>query len=385
MVEAVRHGRAQREVARTYGVPLATVQWWLKRTAGQSLDHVDWANRSTAPRRVPHRTAPEIELMILACRQQLRTASALGFLGAHTIREVLQAAGHLARVPSVRTIGRILARHGVLDRARRVRHPAPPPGWYLPPVRLQRAELEAFDVIEGLVIEGQGPVEVLTGKALWGPHVGAWPMSTVTAQATLTTLVTHWRLHGLPDFVQFDNDTRFQGGHNHPDVVGRIIRLCLSLGVTPVFVPPRESGFQAVIEHFNGLWQTKVWARFHHADLLALTQRSQAFVGAYQQRLTQRAEVVLPRRPFPTPWRLNLQADLRGVIVYLRRTNAQGCVSLLGRTFSIDGSWAHRLVRCEVDLSQHLIRFYGLRRREPEDHPFIGRVDYRIPQKRFLE
>ncbi len=126
-------------------------------------------------------------------------------------------------------------------------------------------------------------------------------MSTVTAQATLTTLVTHWRLHGLPDFVQFDNDTRFQGGHNHPDVVGRIIRLCLSLGVTPVFVPPRESGFQAVIEHFNGLWQTKVWARFHHADLLALTQRSQAFVGAYQQRLTQRAEVVLPRRPFPTP------------------------------------------------------------------------------------
>jgi len=43
------------------------------------------------------------------------------------------------------------------------------------------------------------------------------------------------------------------------------MRTCLRLDVTPVFAPPRESGFQAAIENFNGRWQAKVWARFRGA------------------------------------------------------------------------------------------------------------------------
>ena len=46
-------------------------------------------------------------------------------------------------------------------------------------------------------------------------------------------------------------------------------------GITPFFVPPLETGFQAVIESFKGLWQQKVWARFHHENLSSeLTARS---------------------------------------------------------------------------------------------------------------
>ena len=38
------------------------------------------------------------------------------------------------------------------------------------------------------------------------------------------------------------------------DAIGRVMRLCLALGVTPVFVPPLEMGFQGIAETFNGLW-----------------------------------------------------------------------------------------------------------------------------------
>jgi len=41
-------------------------------------------------------------------------------------------------------------------------------------------------------------------------------------------------------------------GHAHPDAVGRVSRLCLSLGVIPVFVPPHEPGFQAALEAWSG-------------------------------------------------------------------------------------------------------------------------------------
>ena len=83
-----------------------------------------------------------------------------------------------------------------------------------------------------------------------------------TAKKTVQTLVAHWREHGLPAYAQFDNDTIFQGAHQYRDTFGRVTRLCLQLGVTPVFAPPRETGFQAAIESYNGRWQAKVWRRF---------------------------------------------------------------------------------------------------------------------------
>ncbi|MGH9155640.1 MAG: hypothetical protein ACRD1K_07400 [Acidimicrobiales bacterium] len=383
MVEAVRQGHPQRQVAIEFGVALSTLQWWLNRAGTQPLAQVDWGTHSRAPVRVHNRTPPAVELAVLACRHRLAATSALGFHGAPTIYETLRAEAALPRLPSVRTIGRILHRHGVLDGRRRLRQPAPPPGWYLPAVRLRQAELEAFDVVEGLVIEGRGEIEVLTGKALWGPSTAAWAMPAVTARAVLERLLPYWRQHGLPHFAQFDNDTRFQGGHNHPDVLGRIVRLCLSLGITPVFVPPREHGFQAVIEHFNGLWQAKVWHRFHHADLTMVQRRSEQFLAAYCQRLAQRTEHSPPRRRFPTDWQLNLQAGLSGQVIYLRRTDANGVVSLLGRSFRVDPQWPHRLVRCEVHLAAHQIAFYRLRRRDPSDQPLINTVAYRFPQKQF--
>jgi hypothetical protein len=78
----------------------------------------------------------------------------------------------------------------------------------------------------------------------------------------------------MPAYAQFDNDNRFQGPHQHADTMGRVIRLCLSLTIVPVFAPPREPGFQNGVENLNGRWQEKVWARFNHRSLTGLCVRS---------------------------------------------------------------------------------------------------------------
>lgn len=166
MVAAVRQGRPQRQVATEFGVALSTLQWWLARAGTAPLEQVDWSTHSRAPGRVHNGTSPEVELAVLACRQRLATTSALGFYGAQIIADTLRAESPLLPLPSVRTIGRILLRHGVLDGRRRLRRQAPPPGWYVPALHLRQAEVDAFDVIEGLVIESRGEIEVLTGKAL---------------------------------------------------------------------------------------------------------------------------------------------------------------------------------------------------------------------------
>ncbi len=372
-----------RAVARAHHISLCTVQRWVHRAGTARLARVHWDNRSHATT-VPRRTSAEAERRVLTVRHDLRETSDLGDYGADAIHRALVASGAVD-IPAVRTIHRILARHGVLDAQRRIRRPAPPPGWYLPDVTSRRAELDSFDFVEGLVIQ-QGPhVEVLNAISLHGALIGSWPGMIFTAAATLAAILAHWRAEGLPQYAQFDNDTRFQGPHQHRDVVSRVMRLCLSLGVTPVFAPPREHGFQNPVESLNGRWQTKVWARFHHGSLPALQDCSDRFVAATRVRNAARLDRAPTRPAMPATWQLDLQAHPRGRLIFLRRTDDHGGVRLLGHAFSLDPLWPHRLVRCEVHLDAGVIQFYRLRRREPTDQPLICERPYTLPRRPFRE
>jgi hypothetical protein len=84
-------------------------------------------------------------------------------------------------------------------------------------------------------------------------------------------------------------------------------------------------------------------------------------------------------------WKLDLQARPQGRLIYLRRTDGQGGVEVLGQRWQVPGTWPHRLVRVEVDLSHRRLRFYTLRRREPKSQPLVLAVPYQLPKRRFLE
>lgn len=381
MVAAVRAGVPMRAVARKFGVSLLTVQRWVQRAGGRRLDRVDWRDRPHTPHRI-RRTAPAVEARVLELRGTLRDTSVLGEFGAVAIRQALQERGH-ARVPSIRTIGRILERRGALEGRRRVRRPPPPLGWYLPAVLTARVELDSFDIIDGLVIAGGTDVEVLTGLSLHGGLPAAWPSPPLRAATIVELLLEHWRACGMPGYAQFDNDTRFQGAHQFPDTLGRVSRLCLSLGIVPVFTPPREPGFQAAVESYNGRWQAKVWTRFHHRTLPMLQTRSAHYVAALRARRAARIEAAPARRPFPARWRLDLQARPCGCMVFLRRTTELGAVELLGHRWRVDRSWPHRLIRAEVDFEANLMRFYGLRRHAPADHRLLRQIRYVYPRRGF--
>lgn len=383
MVTAVRRGLKLRAAARRWRVSLPTVRYWVQRAGAAPLSAVDWTDRSRRPHHVPNRTPPAIEDRVVEARRLL-ASSELGFVGAVAIGDFLKVA-HGEQVPAVRTIGRILNRRGLLDGRRRVRRAAPPPGWYLPQAAAGRAEIDHFDVLEDLRIEGGPLLSVLTGCALWGSSIMAHPATQIGARTVVGCLLAYWKRVGLPTYAQFDNDTRFQGGHRTPDVIGRVMRCCLALGTTPVFAPPAEQGFQNVSEAFNGLWYRKVWQRFHHQSLDGLASRSDRFLHQYALHRARRREHAPPRRPFPASFTFDVQAAPRGEIVYLRRTNESGAINLLGHRWIVDPLWTHRLVRAHIDLDQHTLRFFRLRRKDPSDQPLIKVEPYAPPKRRFLD
>jgi len=366
-------------VARQFQVSVATVSRWTAHARGKSLARVPFANRK--PGRAWNRTPPEVERRILATRRELREESVLGEYGARAIALALQAQPSPA--PSPATINRVLARSGALDGARRLRRSPPPRGWYLPEVAAGRVEVDCFDWIEDLKIADGPRVQVLTGTALLGGQVDAWPELKIATEVALRRLSERWQQLGLPEYAQFDNDTVFQGAHQFADTVGQVSRLCLALGVIPVFAPPREPGFQNAIESFNALWQAKVWQRHRFVGFAHLLTANACYIAAHRARSPSHRQHAPARRPFPQGFQFNAHAPLDGTMIFLRRCDEGGRVQLLGRRFEVSSHWPHRLVRCEVDLSAQQIRFYALRRRDPAHQPVLNVVPYHRQYKPF--
>src|SRR5262249_26827535 len=232
IVAAVRRGRSQHEVAQEFHVSQSTVQHWVHHAQGQRLDRVDWHDRPHTPL-TTSRTDPAIEDLVLTVRTQSGRDSDLGFHGADAIHEVLKGR-HVAPLPSVRTIHRILERRGALDGRKRTRRPAPPPGWHLPEVASKRRELDSFDVVEGSVIKDGPQVEVLNGISMHGGLAASWPVeASVTAKLVVASLTEHWRGVGPPRPPPLRNHTNFPGTPPPPPPIRRGRPFCLSLGGVP--------------------------------------------------------------------------------------------------------------------------------------------------------
>jgi len=378
MVLAVRRGRSMRAVARRFNVTLRTVQRWVQRARHQRLARVTWSDRPVGVHASSQRTPLAVELEVLRTRRRLRYESVLGEFGAAAIQHDMRARGMIA--PTVRTIGRILERHDAVDRAGRVRRPAPPAGWHLPAVARGEAEVDLFDVIEDLKFKAGPLIDVLTSVSLRGSLPAAWPLPSATTTAILPCVAAHWRTHGLPHYAQFDNDMRFQGPHHRADAFGRVVRLCLQLGVTPVFVPPYEFGLQNAIEHFNGLYTAKVWRRFVFPAIADLRTHTARYLAARVERLASRLAAAPPRRAWPRPWQFHPELLRAGDVIFIRRTSDAGRLTLLGHTWLVDRAWCHRLVRAEVDLRLGEIRCVALRRRDPTAQPTLAVLPYDYPR-----
>jgi transposase len=365
-VSALRRGASFRAVAARFGVSTRTAHKWFHRTQGQRLHRADFTNRPRGNRQPKNRTPLKLVQRILALRAWLKRHSPLGEYGAAALRRELLRQNRQS--PSTRTLARLVARAGLTHTGRQ-RRPPPPSGWHLPIVAAGRAELDAFDLVEGLVIKNGPLLDVFNALSLHGQLAQSWPRSRFTTDDVLAALGEHWRAHGCPDFAQFDNDTRFQGSHAQPNRLGRVVHLCLCLDVIPVFAPPRETGFQAHIESFNHRWQQKVWQRWRHPHLRALQQRSRAYIAAHRQRHAARQDSAPLRHPFP---RAIPETPQQHRVIFLRRTDAQGRIRLLEKTLLVQRHWPHRLVRCELCVRSGQVCCYALRRRQPEHQPLLA-------------
>ena len=92
-----------------------------------------------------------------------------------------------------------------------------------------------------------------------------------------SSLLRCWKVIGLPDFLQLDNELSFRGSNRYPRSPGLVIRLCLYFEVQPVFIPIGEPWRNGTIEKFNDTYNKKFFRRQWFASYSMLKQQSKNF------------------------------------------------------------------------------------------------------------
>lgn len=276
-VRRYRNGESARSIAATLGRSRQWVYKWLTRAAAGGPD---WASdRSRRPHVSPQALPADVVEAVRLVRLELYNAGLL--CGAQNIRWRLEELT-VTPLPSVRSIGRILAREDLTHR-RTGRYT--PKGTPYPALAAPRPNaVHQVDYVGPCYL--QGPVRFwrLNTVDVATVRCAVEPVASRAGQATVDALWATWHRLGLPGHVQIDNEMVFYGSPAHPRGMGVLIRLCLPLGVEPWFIPFQEPWRNGVVERFNTHYRSKFLAWVQVPDFPGLRPASLAFEARHNTR-----------------------------------------------------------------------------------------------------
>ena len=236
-------------------------KWWRRYVADGPDGLFDL---SRAPQAVVDRISPQVERTIVSIRRRLEARATPDTryqrIGAPTIQAELRAL-QTTPLPGLRTIERVLHQRGLTSPRMRLAPPINPNG-YPAPIADDSNALHQIDLVGPVYLKGQ--------RQRWYIYVckdafdGAVYLKLARSRCmdqVLTFLIEAWQHLGLPAQVQFDNARELCGWGRAARYLSRVIRLCLSLHITPIFIPYRRPQRNGAVENFNGWFQPLLWRR----------------------------------------------------------------------------------------------------------------------------
>lgn len=375
--EAIRRllaGETKVSIGRALGKSRDWVSFWVAR-----YDPDDPAgsvqNRASAPKQ-PHREwSEEIIQQALNSRRLRMAAEAPGYefalVSAQAIHYELRALG-IVPTPPVRTIHYWLKQAGLVEPAASETPPHQASKPYPTPKRDAVNDLHQFDLKGPVYLEGSAQKHyVVALRDFRSKRVALAVTQNRQAQTIVDVLVAAWQRYGLPRVLQMDNAMELRGSNRYPRSFGKVVRLCLDLGVEPLFVPPREPWRNGFIENFNGQMERLLLSREHFKDFNALqggvrrleqavntTHRLEALGGKTPDEFVARKALRLLRADYDKHQR-NPKL-LKGTIACIRLVRKSGWITLFANDkFDIDPElkWEYVLARIDVE-AQKLYIFH---------------------------
>jgi len=376
-------GHRPSAVLRRVGRSRAWLAKWRKRYAHRGA--VGLHSQPRRPRRHPQAWPPALRQMIVQARRRLKRAPA-GLIGARAVRGELRKLLPRRRLPSERTIGRVLVQEKVIAPAVAARPP------YFPaPCAELAGTLDALDWTCRYLAGGRKVYAFHTLNL----HTRAMGQ-TLADNKALPTVRQHvleaWKTLGIPHFLQTDNDAVFCGGYKVRRVFGAFTRLCLCLGIELIFLPYEEPQHNSAVEQLNGLWGGPAfWQRHHFRCLDDVRRLSPAFRAWYRDDYRPPALAGLtPRQAQHREARPRLTQALRqaipeplpitaGRVHFIRWVPPDGTIRILNEPFRVSRRLAQRYVWVTLTTHRRTLDFWQ-RRTAQSAWRWIKQLPYDIPE-----
>jgi IS30 family transposase len=198
----------------------------------------------------------------------------------------------------------------------------------------------------------------------WSKKTALRALANKSMDAILDFLVAAWQTMGCPRYLKMDNCLDFRGSNRHPRALSKLMRVCLDLGVQPVFIPICEPWRNGVVENLNGLldrflFRTHTFEtekQLHKAVqqmeiTINITHHLSTLQGKTPQEFAIRARLRHP--PAHYDWRTRDLRLLKGNVTFIRFVRKSGRITLTAKDkFFIGKKYKWHYVMAVVDVAR---------------------------------
>jgi hypothetical protein len=230
-------------------------------------------SRSRKPKRSSHAYSSTIRRLVVQAYRRVQKRP-WGLRGVGAVRRELRVTFRLQPTPSTSTLKRVLRERGIFKR----RPPSKREAFYPKPRPTPSYTIHAMDWTERFL---QGGKKVFAFHTFDLETRGCW--QSIFADKTTASVIQHlktiWKTRWIPQALQMDNDAAFYGSRKVPHLFGRIIRLCLYVGIEPIFIPVGEAERNGDVEQAHRTWDKAVWQQVRFDSV----QAAQEFTPQFEQ------------------------------------------------------------------------------------------------------
>lgn len=351
-IHLLRSGTPVEQVAEELGKSRSWVYKWRARFQAAN-DWLDLQDHSRAPQHCPGRLSGATRQAVCRIRSQLEAEAGqqekLVYVGSQIIQSRLEQEGYQP-LPSLASIERILSAQGMT----KPRHSPSQQEDHYPHLHPhQPLDLIQVDIVPNF-LQGIRWIACYNAVDVVSHYPTGEQFFQKSSLHSAQFLIRVWQQLGLPKYIQMDNEGCFSGGFTHPRVLGKVLRLCLYVGIELVFSPLRHPQSNGWVERFHQDYNNNTWKKTTFTGLLDIQLTSQHFFDRY--RHSQHIEELEGRCPeevhfaqpvFRLPENFALPDPIpltTGRVHFMRKVSPQQTIELLNSDWDASSAEAGQCV-----------------------------------------
>lgn len=227
-----------------------------------------------------------------------------------------------------------------------------------------------MDLVGPRYIKGDGKFYSLNVMDLCSHQVYLESQRTKGDDQVASSLLKCWKVLGIPDFLQFDNELSFRGSNRYPRSFGIVLRSCLYYGVQPIFIPIGEPWRNGAVERFNDTYNRKFFRRQWFASYATLKRQSKYFQRFHNQHhryscLKGKTPLEVVQQSNYEPVKLGPNTKLPqidfvpdGNIILIRFIRSDRKLDVFGEKFMVSQDLIYCYVKAVIVTSIHALQVY---------------------------